>query len=56
MVQKCIIAIFKKKGVVKFEPTEVQNIELELRMCKMPVIFCRKANNDVMTMVWLYKD
>lgn len=51
-----IIAIFEKKVVVKFESTVVQNIELELRICKMPVIFCRKANNDVMTMVWLYKN
>lgn len=35
MVQKCIIAIFKKKVVVAFESTEVQNIKLELRMCKL---------------------
>lgn len=50
MVHKCIIAISKKKVVVKFESTEVQNIKLELRIC---VIFCRKGSNDVMTMVWL---
>lgn len=52
MVQKCIITIFETSVVVTFEPTEVQNMKLELRMCRTPVIFWRKGSNDVSTMVW----